>query len=193
VKGVAELRKLIETFGSRRAAAEVLAGNAADRLDKARRRVKAEEQARAILQAVAKKVQERAHKQIQAVVSRCLAAVFDNPYAFEIRFEKKRGKTEARPVFVRDGHEYAPEDGVGGGVLDVAAFGLRVAEVLMQRPAVRRVLILDEPFKFPSLRRGYRERVRDLLVTLAEELDFQIIIVTHDPTFEVGKVIDMGG
>lgn len=188
-----ELQRLIETFGARRAAAEIGAANAADRVRRAGKRLKAEEQARAVLQAVAKRVQEKAHKQIQAVVSRCLAAVFDNPYTFEIRFEKKRGRTEARPVFVRDGHEYDPEDGVGGGVLDVAAFGLRVAEVLMQRPAVRRLLILDEPFKFPSLRKGYRERVRDLLVTLADELDFQIVIVTHDPTFEVGWVVDLGG
>lgn len=113
------------------------------------------------------------------------------PYKFKIKFEKKRGKTEAVPVFTRDGFEFAPTDGVGGGVLDVAAFGLRIAEVLMQRPQSRRLLVLDEPFKFPSLRKGYRERVRDLLVTLAEELDFQIVIVTHDPTFEVGRVVNL--
>lgn len=147
--------------------------------------------AREIINTVARLVQERAHRQIQSVVSRCLAAVFENPYRFKIKFERKRGKTEAVPVFARDGFEYGPLDGVGGGVLDVAAFGLRVAEVLMQKPAPRRLLIQDEPFKFPSLRKGYRERVRDLLVTLAEELDFQFVVVTHDPTFEVGKVIDL--
>jgi DNA repair exonuclease SbcCD ATPase subunit len=149
------------------------------------------EKARAVLQQVAQTVQERAHRQIQAVVSRCLAAVFENPYRFVVKFEKKRGKTEAVPVFVRGGHEYAPTDGVGGGVLDVAAFGLRIAEVLMQRPAGRRLLILDEPFKFPSLRKGYRERVRDLLLALATDLDFQIVVITHDPTFEIGSVINL--
>jgi DNA repair exonuclease SbcCD ATPase subunit len=186
------LRKLISQLRERRRFARHDLAKADAAYRTALKERNASRKAQALLQAVAKTVQEKAHKQITTVVTRCLAAVFDNPYTFEIRFEKKRGKTDARPVFVRDGHEYDPTDGVGGGVLDVAAFGLRVAEVLMQRPPARRLLILDEPFKFPSARRGYRERVRDLMLTLAEELDFQFVVVTHDPTFEVGTVVNLG-
>lgn len=187
------LRKLIATLKERRRLAKHDLARADDKLKNLRRDRVSARKAQALIQAVAKTVQEKAHKQITSVVTRCLAAVFDNPYTFTIKFEKKRGKTDARPLFVRDGHEYEPTDGVGGGVLDVAAFGLRVAEVLMQQPPSRRLLVLDEPFKFPSARRGYRERVRDLMMTLAEELDFQFVVVTHDPTFEVpGCVVDLG-
>lgn len=186
-----DLEQQVRDLRARRAGLVEAAARAKEAHHTARKHHARAMKARAILQQVAQTVQERAHRQIQAVVSRCLAAVFENPYAFKIKFEKKRGRTEAVPVFARDGHEYAPTDGVGGGVLDVAAFGLRIAEVLMQRPAGRRLLILDEPFKFPSLRKGYRERVRDLLLALSTELDFQIVIVTHDPTFEVGKVISL--
>lgn len=185
------LEKLLRTFRDHRAGAVAAGRQARKQYRQALREARDALKAREIINTVARLVQERAHRQIQSVVSRCLAAVFENPYRFKIKFEKKRGKTEAVPVFVRDGFEFAPTDGVGGGVLDVAAFGLRVAEVLMQQPASRRLLVLDEPFKFPSLRKGYRERVRDLLVTLAEELDFQVVIVTHDPTFEVGRTISL--
>jgi DNA repair exonuclease SbcCD ATPase subunit len=188
---VTDLEQQVRDLRARRAGLAEAAARAKEAHRAARVHRGRAEKARAVLQQVAQTVQERAHRQIQAVVSRCLAAVFENPYRFVVKFEKKRGKTEAVPVFVRGGHEYAPTDGVGGGVLDVAAFGLRIAEVLMQRPAGRRLLILDEPFKFPSLRKGYRERVRDLLLALATDLDFQIVVITHDPTFEIGSVINL--
>ena len=60
------------------------------------------------------------------------------------------------------------------------------------RPPRRRLIVLDEPFKFVSDRGDYRARARDLLDALSTELGFQFVIVTHDPTFEIGKVIDLG-
>lgn len=187
------LEKTIAEMESRRRVATVRYREAKEKYTRLKKLERAARKAQAVLQAVAKLVQEKAHQQITRIVTRCLAAVFDDPYTFELRFEKKRGKTDARPVFVRGGHDHPVDEAVEGGVLDVAAFGLRIAEVLMQRPPVRRLLILDEPFKFPSVKKGYRERTRDLLMTLAEELDFQFVVVTHDPLFEVGKVIDLGG
>src|ERR1700744_57735 len=59
------------------------------------------QEAQNLAQAVAQKVQERAHKQIADVVSHSLEAVFDQPYEFKIIFDLKRGKTEARLVFER--------------------------------------------------------------------------------------------
>lgn len=157
----------------------------------------AAKEAQAFLQEVAARVQRAAHVQISGLVTRCLAAV-GAPYTFEIRFDKKRGKTEARPVFVSGeghkdgpGYELDPTDGVGNGFTDVAAFALRLAEVLMQQPPSRRLLILDEPFKFPSVRDGLRDRVREMLVALADDLGFQFIVVTHDSNLEVGKVINL--
>lgn len=147
------------------------------------------EEARKVVQAVAADLQRRAHSQICAVVSKALSTVFPDPYEFELRFEEKRGKTEARAVFIRNGQELGRR--IGGGVYDVAAFALRIAAVLLQRPKVRRLLFLDEPFRFVSERNLNRDRVRDLVLTLARELDFQFILVTHDRVLEVGKVVDL--
>lgn len=158
------------------------------RLKTQRRRVSRALRAQSIIQLVAQDIQQKAHKQIATIVSRCLTAVFDDPYQFKIRFERKRGKTAAKLKFVRGDLELDPIDGCGGGVIDVASFALRLACLILQQPKRRRVMILDEPFKFLSERREYRQKVRLLLEALAEEMEVQFVIVTHDQTLECGLV-----
>ncbi len=148
------------------------------------------ELAQGLVQAVAQQIQEQMHNRIASVVGRALEAVFDEPYEFRIKFEQKRGHTEASLAFVRDGLEIDPMTASGGGVVDVAAFALRLACLLLHRPPLRRVIILDEPFKFVSAE--YRGRLRLLLERLAEEMKVQIIMVTHIPELTTGKVIQIG-
>lgn len=152
-------------------------------------------EAQRILQIVAQSVQEVVHRQISGVVSQCLRFVFEDPYAFRIEFERKRGRTEAKLVFAREGIELSdPLREVGGGVVDVAAFALRLACLVKANPPVRRMLVLDEPF---SKLRGYenRQRIRDMVRSLADELDVQFIMnVDTDvyPEFEMGEVVRVG-
>ena len=167
--------------GLRQARSAVIAGEAA--LDAA-------DEAQQIVQLVAKTVQETAHDRIAGVVTRCLAAVFDEPYEFHVRFEQARGRTEARLVFSREGMEVNPIDASGGGVVDVAAFALRISCLMLTRPASRRVVILDEPFKFVSADR--RDRVRAMLLGLAADLGVQFIVVTHIDELRCGRIIDIG-
>jgi DNA repair exonuclease SbcCD ATPase subunit len=47
-------------------------------------------------------------------------------------------------------------------------------------------MILDEPFRYLS--EEYRPKVAVLLEKLAEEFDFQFIIVTHIPELAIGSV-----
>ena len=77
--------------------------------------------------------------------------------------------------------ELDPLQSCGGGILDVAAFGLRLACLMLQRPQPARVLILDEPFRFVSSH--YRSNVRALLSELSQEMGVQIIMVTHIEEF----------
>ena len=148
-------------------------------------------QAQGFLQRVAEQIQQHAHAQIAGVVTRCLKTVFgeDESYEFKINFVKRRGRTEAELLFVRDGQEIDPLSASGGGAIDVAGFSLRLACLMLLRPAVRRLLILDEPFRFLS--KDYRPRVRGLLEELAKELNLQIIQVTHAPDLVAGKVIEI--
>lgn len=148
-------------------------------------------EAQKIVQKVAQAVQRRAHEQISRVVTRCIRAVYPDGYDFHIAFERKRGKTEARLVFLKDGHEVSPTGAAGGGVVDVAALALRLACLLLATPRRRRLVVLDEPFRFVN-GREYQERVAQLIPTLARELGFQFIIVTDDDWMKIGTVIDLG-
>lgn len=185
-----ETRRAVERAAAERRLVASQLTAARQELADARQELADAEAARKVVQGVAAELQRKAHAQICGVVSRALSTVFPDPYTFELRFEEKRGKTEARPVFLRNGQELGKR--IGGGVYDVAAFALRIAAVLLQRPKTRRILFLDEPFRFVSARNLNRDRVRDLVLTLARELDFQFIVVTHDREFEVGKVIELG-
>lgn len=158
-------------------------------LEEAQAHLEAVETALKVLQDVAQTVQQQAHAQVSAIVSQCLEAVFEAPYEFRLVFEQKRSKTEARLVFLRNGEELDPLTAAGGGVVDVAAFALRLACLVLTRPPLRRLLVLDEPFRFVS--QGYRGRIRDLLEALSDQLQVQIIMVTHIPELQVGTVVTL--
>ena len=143
-----------------------------------------------LTQIVAQQVQQLAHTKIAGVVTKCLEAVFDEPYQFRIEFERKRNQTEARLVLERDGLEVDPMSGSGGGVVDTVAFALRVACLVLSRPKLQKLLILDEPFKYVSA--DYLPRVRQLLETLSEEMGVQILMITHIPALETGAVVRLG-
>jgi ABC-type glutathione transport system ATPase component len=159
-------------------------------LAEARRHLEAAREAQAVLQRVAQAVQELAHHKLAAVAGRCLKAVFPHdPYGFRFAFERKRGRTEARPLFTRGGHELAPRD-VGGGTKEVTALALRLGVLTLSRPRPRAFVALDEPFT--AVRGHAQARVRQLLLALADELGFQIVLVPHEDGFTAGKVIRIG-
>jgi len=83
--------------------------------------------------------------------------------------------------------EVDPLSASGGGVVDVAAFALRLSCLCLSKPKRRHLLVLDEPFKFVS--EEYRHRIRGMMEKLSEEMGVQIIMVTHIKELETGKVI----
>ncbi len=160
-------------------------------LDTIREKTENTKQAQAIIQEAAAFIQQQVHRQIADVVTRCLEAVFDEPYSFNIRFESKRGRTEASLILERDGVEVDPMTAAGGGVVDVVAFALRLACLSLSHPPVRPLLVLDEPFKFVSAQ--YLPRVRLLLETLSKDMGVQILMVTHLEALRTGTVVELGG
>jgi DNA repair exonuclease SbcCD ATPase subunit len=144
-----------------------------------------------ILQAVCTQIQTAVHRSVSDIVTRCLKAIFgEDSYEFRIVFEQKRSKVEAVMQFVRNGEVYDPMTQCGGGVLDVAAFGLRLSALLLSSCRPRRLLVLDEPFRFLNVE--YRSPIRELIETLSRELDFQIIMTTHAKELEIGDVVRIG-
>lgn len=144
----------------------------------------------AALQEVVAAIETASYGRIGALVTRCLRAVFDpEPYAFEITAKKARGRTECLGRLKRFGRQIDPLAAAGGGVIDVATFALRVAALVLYKRPLRRVLVLDEPFRFVSVE--YRAPLKALVLKLADELNIQFIIVTHIEELKLGNVIDI--
>jgi ABC-type sugar transport system ATPase subunit len=187
--GIDSIHKTINALHAQYRAAKDNLGQTTESLRIAQENLTAALRARDIVQETAQKIQQTAHNCIASIVSRCLEAVFEDPYEFQIRFEKKRGKTEAVIAFIRDGEDIDPLTASGGGVIDVASFALRVAAIVMHMPQLRRLIVLDEPFKFVSA--DLRLKVKTMIELLSNELDIQFIIVTHMPEITCGEVVEL--
>ena len=182
-------RQKAETLAAKFTIAQAAQDAAKADLEAAESRAAATDEAQRHAQETAKAVQQLVHDRVASLVTRCLEAVFDERYEFDIIFEEKRGRTEARLVLRRGGSEIDPMSSVGGGVVDVVAFALRLACLLLHRPPLRRLLVLDEPFKYVGA--ADRARVRQLLEELTAELGVQFFIVTHMDELRLGTVVDM--
>lgn len=146
-------------------------------------------EAQQILQTVAQSVQQQTHQRISTIVSKCLAIVYDKPYKFIIRFERKRGKTQAVLRLTRKGKEVDPNKAAGGGVADVVAFALRLACLSLRLPKLRHLIVMDEPFKHVDT--AAQERIKGMLRVLATEMNFQFILSTHSNQLKTGKVVQL--
>ena len=162
-----------------------------EKLNEAEDRLTHIDEAQQTAQHVAEQIQQRAHSQIAGVVSRCLETVFDDDnYGFKIRFDKKRGKTEAVLIITKDEHEVEdPLNGDSGAVCEMAGFALRLSCLVLAKPGLRKLIVLDEPFK--SMSAEYWENTRLLLDGLSKDFGIQIIMVTHNPKLQTGKVVEL--
>lgn len=147
-------------------------------------------EAQNIFQFNAEAIQTKAHAQISAVVTKSLRIVFGPNHSFKIEFRRARGKTEAELVFLKNGEEFDPKEECGGGLIDVAAFALRLSCLMLSRPRLRRIIISDEPFKFVN-GEEYQEKVGNLIQILAEEMKVQFLIVSDDSWLKVGHVVEL--
>jgi len=158
-------------------------------LKQAEKELEYTKEAQIITQQISQMIQQQAHKKIEGVVCKCLEAVFGDEYGFKIRFERKRGRTEANLLLLKNGHEIEVLDADSGGVIDTAALALRLSCIVLAKPYLRRIIIMDEPFRNLDLQN--RERMRVLLEELAKDFKVQFIIVTHEIAFQTGKVIEL--
>ena len=134
------------------------------------------EEAQAFLQRVARDTQEQIRFHLEGIVNLALDTVFPMCYTFRIVYEVKRNKTEARMCLLMGEREIDPMYSNGGGVKDILSFAVRIALLLLSKN--RKLLVLDEPFKFIS--EDLKEAAFSIMKRLSDELGIQIIAVTHD-------------
>lgn len=120
---------------------------------------------------------------IENIVSIGLKKIFeDDSYEFLIKTKESNNsinylfyvksletKEELLPIF----------DSRGGGLLNVVAFLLRLLILsFIAKENNQRYIFVDEPFK--NLSEKYNNRVGQLLILIANKLDIQIIIISHN-------------
>jgi ABC-type Mn2+/Zn2+ transport system ATPase subunit len=186
---LSDARKLVDSKLHDLSLAKSSYRNEKDSLAKEQERLQAILQAQEIAQNVAQAIQQKAHKQIAGVVTECLKSVFGKGYAFTIKFERKRNRTEAVLAIVKNGHEEInPLDQDSGGVAEVAAFALRMCCICLSKPRVRKLMVMDEPFKSVHSKR-YRNNVRIMIEKLSKDFGMQIVLVTGVRRYQQGKVV----
>lgn len=149
------------------------------------------EKAQVFLQKVAQDTQNQLRFHIKDIVQLCLDTIWPGEVVFDVLFEINRGKTEARLIFVVDGEEVDPLDADGGGLVQVAAFALRVA--VWTLGTTRNSIVLDEPFV--ALSDNLQPLAAEVIKELSDKLGLQFIMVTHrkeltgiaDRIFEVNR------
>ncbi len=106
------------------------------------------QEARTILQAVAKETQEELEYRFSELLTLAMEGVFaEEAYEVKLEFVLRRDKTEVDIWFMRDGQRVRPMEASGLGAVDVACMALRVTMWLLQKPKSRNTIVLDEPFK----------------------------------------------
>lgn len=147
------------------------------KIKKERRYQRNLERAHEILKQVGLETQQQLVYHISDVTSVALESVFEEPYKLVLDFVDKRGKTECDILFEKNGERVDPMLSSGGGVIDIAAFALRIASWSMKVPPTKSIIILDEPFK--HLSKDLHDRASEMIKMLADKLGIQFLIVTH--------------
>jgi DNA repair exonuclease SbcCD ATPase subunit len=128
---------------------------------------------------LAEQTQRQFREQVERLGTAAVRSVFDRPYAVKLVSEKRRGRMETEILIVENGQEFQPTDEMGGSIVDLLSFAMRVILWSLQFPRARNVFILDEPMKF--LGTGVRlQHAVSMLAEIARNLQCQLIIVTHD-------------
>lgn len=130
-----------------------------------------------ILQQAADGMQNLIKDSLTSLCSAALKDVFyDKNISFGVTFTPQKNTTILEMYIEEDGIRYDPLESRGHGLADLICFALRVS-ILCLQPTLRKVIILDEPFK--QISEEYRERAIAFVKKVAEQTGIQIILVTH--------------
>lgn len=129
-----------------------------------------------LLQETATEMQESLRFHVSDIVQTAIDAVFPNMYTFHIDFIIKNNRTNADIYLTRDGKRIDPMDGSGGGLVDIVSLALRLSSWGLSK--TDNVILMDEPLKFLS--QNLKPLAGEIIKTLSDKLNLQLIIVTHD-------------
>lgn len=140
-----------------------------------------EEKAQAVLLKLEDVWRKDFEKGIEAVITDGINLVFGTQYAFVLATKVERGASAIEFSIETPTAEVGVEEAVGGSMVQVISFLLRVILIKAARPPLRPVIILDEAFNAVS--EEFQANVGLLLRKVVEESGVQIIMVAHERKF----------
>lgn len=145
---------------------------------------------RELVYAAVDKTQSQLRYHVSNLVTVGLQTTFpEKDYKFHLDFVTRRNQTECDLLIEDNGIKSKPKYRNGGGVLDVISISLRMAFWSLSDTVP--ILALDEPSKFVS--KDKQDSVVQMIRDIADELNIQIILVTHIPELmnRADKVIEI--
>jgi DNA repair exonuclease SbcCD ATPase subunit len=150
-----------------------------------------------IILTVGEALQTRVSLRLYHIASQMLRTLFPDPYQVKIPFSPSgRGTVEAQILFERKGKDFRPvlPSGqllAGGGPVETAAFGLRLALWAQLKPRPRPVFLLDEPFRF--VQKDLQSALSSILSEISKQMGLQLILITHEPEIQQGadKIVEV--
>lgn len=141
------------------------------------------QKARLVVAEAGKHTQSYLKDYIENMVTTALQSVFEEDYKFIIDFDIKRNKPEASMKLLIRGEEVDPSSSVGGGILDITSFALRIVLWSITNPQSSNTIILDEPAKFLH---GQIDEAIKMIKDISNKLGLQFIIVSQIPEIAEG-------
>lgn len=135
-----------------------------------------------VIAAIEESQRKELKDKIENLVSYALSVVFDKSYKFRLQLSQRGKQTEAEflvEVPEHPGVEFQLKDAHGGGLVAVVAFVLQLVVALSSKPALRRFMVLDEPFSQVSAE--FKDKLMGFVRELADKTDVQFLFITHDP------------
>ena len=138
----------------------------------------AHEKARWVIAEVSRITQEETKERIEKLITLALRSIFEREMTFKLKLEYKNNRVYATPIVIDGDEEFSDlKEDQAGGVIDIVSLAFKIVLWSMESPQKRNLFIVDEPFRFTGKlvkKAGY------MLKYLSEELDFQVIMVSHD-------------
>lgn len=135
----------------------------------------------ALLTRIGEEAQESARQMFEDLATRALQVIFGEELSFRLVPGEAGGQVTLEPVIRSQYGGQVIETGVldarGGGMAVVVGFVLQLVMVL-KTPHVRKVLFLDEAFRFVS--DSYIDRLGEFLAEVAARTGVQVFMITHD-------------
>jgi predicted ATPase len=138
-----------------------------------------------LLTSLGEQAQKQAQERLEELVTRGLQVIFGTELSFHV-IQSVKANQAVTEFVIRSEYDgmtvdTSVMDARGGGMAAVTGFMIRLV-VLLLTPRARRVLFLDETFRFVS--REYEGRLAEFLAEVAERAGVQLVLVTHSDAYD---------